>query len=185
MNDLFKYCKPALIHGEETNSLNGYDLSKKRGKMVKYPKIVHSYGFGIEVLVSCLKTKLWITGLFLSMVAVSLGQNFNRSRHDSNLNNYGIHQLLRHTDLDVNLGLSSQTNRKKDRFSWLTDYFKPDLGFYYQWNGSKVSHTISIDIQNVADSFSLDGFVFHEKSGELEKSNPLRLTSFINYRLKF
>ncbi len=186
MNGSLKYSKPKFILEIQSNSALCQGIGKKQERTIKYSRTVHDSWYAIRTLGLSIGAKSKILGLLFLVSTVSLSQHLTQFEKGSQPDTYAVQKFLKPTNFHINhdSSCSSKTVSKTNGVFRLADYFKPDLGFYYHWNGSKVSHVVSVDVQNLASN-NLEGFIYNEKSKELEKSSPFFLVPFIKYRLKF
>ena len=65
------------------------------------------------------------------------------------------------------------------------DYARLDASFYYRLNRSKVSHVISLDIQNITNRENVDSQFFNPNTQTVGNNYQLSLIPFLNYRIEF
>ncbi len=65
------------------------------------------------------------------------------------------------------------------------EYFRADISLNYRINRPKVTHIISLDIQNVSNQDNTDNQLYSSNTGESGLSTQLGLILFINYKIEF
>jgi hypothetical protein len=65
------------------------------------------------------------------------------------------------------------------------DYWRFDLGVSYKINKRHLTHTISLDIQNVTNRLNLHSLYYDDDSKQLEKYTQTGLFPVFNYRVEF
>ena len=65
------------------------------------------------------------------------------------------------------------------------DYLRFDASFYYRLNRSKVSHVISLDVQNITNRQNVDSQFFDPNTQTTGNNYQLSLIPFLNYRIEF
>ncbi len=84
----------------------------------------------------------------------------------------------------TNTGSLSLLQKQRNTIS-LDDYFRIDISGYYRINRPKVSHVLSLDIQNITNRQNIDNLFFNSNLGTSQPSYQLGLTPIFNYRIEF
>lgn len=67
----------------------------------------------------------------------------------------------------------------------LDDYFRADISGYYRINRPKVSHIISLDIQNITNKENIESLYFNRNTETYAANYQIGLLPFFNYRIEF
>jgi hypothetical protein len=186
--------------GYTTNALTNKGLGQNYGLELSYERSLYKdfyYLLSVSIFDSKYKAanNNWYNTRFNTNYAgsISLGKEWTLSeKRKSRIIGFNVKVVyvggLRYTPIDLPASIIAGETRYVDSETFKNknpDYFRPDIRISLKRNYKRLTSTLALDVQNIANRKNVGGQYFDSKTGKIKYYYQSQIIPLLSYRLEF